>query len=120
VASFRGLNENRVIGKVHARTPNHDGDLIVLRPITEAAARPYVFDALPNRAIPVSCDQTVAAHHAIIRHEVRNSAVSQTGGRQVLIKREPVDRRQAVYSGERIDIGETLFVVHKRAQAVQS
>src|SRR5579864_8076080 len=23
VASFRGLNENRVIGKVHARTPDH-------------------------------------------------------------------------------------------------
>jgi hypothetical protein len=23
MASFRGLNENRVIGKVHARTPDH-------------------------------------------------------------------------------------------------
>ena len=23
VASFRGLNENRVIGKIHARTPDH-------------------------------------------------------------------------------------------------
>ena len=33
MASFRGLNENRVIGKVHARTPDHDGDLIVLRPM---------------------------------------------------------------------------------------
>jgi hypothetical protein len=32
-----------------------------------------VFDALPNRAISVSCDQTVAAHHAITRQEARNS-----------------------------------------------
>ena len=77
-------------------------------------------DALPNRAISVSGDQTVAAHHAIIWHEGRNSAVSQAGGRQVLIKRGPVDGRQAVWSGERIEIGETLFVVHERAQAAQS
>jgi len=77
-----------------------------------------VFDALPNRAISVSRDQTVAAH-AIFQHEVRNSAVSQAEG-QVLIKREPVDGRQAVYSGERIEISETLFVVRERAQAAQS
>jgi hypothetical protein len=50
---------------------------------------------------------------------VRNSAVSQAEG-QVLIKREPVDGRQAVYSGERIEISETLFVVRERAQAAQS
>ena len=51
-----------------------------------------MFDALPNRAISVSRDQTVAAH-AIFRHEVRNSGVSQAEG-QVLIKREPVDGRK--------------------------
>ena len=79
-----------------------------------------MFDALPNRAMSVPGDQTVAAHHAVIRREGRNSAVSQAGGRQVLIKRGPVDGRQAVYNGERIEIGETLFVVHERAQAAQS
>ena len=79
-----------------------------------------MFDALPNRAIPVPCDQIVVANHAIIRHEVRNSAVRQAGGRQVLIKRGAVDGCQAVYSGERVEISETLSVVHERAQTAQS
>ena len=58
----------------------------------------------------MSGDQTVAAHHAIIRDEGRNSSVSQAGGGQELINRRSVAGRQAVWSGERIDIGGNLFV----------
>jgi hypothetical protein len=79
-----------------------------------------VFDALPNRAISVSGDQTVAAHHATIWHEGRDSAVGQAGGGQVLINRRPVAGRQAVRSGERVEIGGTLFVFRERAQAAQT
>jgi hypothetical protein len=76
-----------------------------------------VFDALPKRAISVSGDQTVAAHPAIIRREGRDSAVSQAGGRQMLINRRPVASRQAVRSGERVEISGTLFIFRERAQA---
>jgi hypothetical protein len=79
-----------------------------------------VFEALLNRAMSVSGDQTVAAHHAIIRREGRNSAVSQTGGGQVLINRRPVAGRQAVRSGDRVKIGGTLFIFRERAQAAQT
>jgi hypothetical protein len=61
-----------------------------------------VFDPLPNRAIPVSCDQTVAANHAIIRHEVRNSAVRQAGSGEVLINRQPwLAAKRCAASGSR-------------------
>jgi hypothetical protein len=60
-----------------------------------------VFDALPNRAISVSCDQAVAAH-AIIRHEVRNSAVRQAGSGEVLINRQPwLAAKRCAASGSR-------------------
>jgi hypothetical protein len=68
----------------------------------------------------VSGDQTVAAHHAIIWHEGRNSAASQAGDGQVLINRRPVAGRQAVRSGERVEIGGTLFTFRERAQAAQT
>jgi hypothetical protein len=86
----------------------------------EAATCPQPFDALPNRAKSESGDQTVAAHHAIIRREGRNSAVSQAGGGQVLINRRPVAGRQAVRSGDRVKIGGTLFIFRERAQAAQT
>jgi pSer/pThr/pTyr-binding forkhead associated (FHA) protein len=79
-----------------------------------------VFDALPNRAMSVPGDQTVAAHNAVIRREGRNSAVSQAGGGQVLINRRPVAGRQAVRSGDRVKIGGTLFIFRERAQAAQT
>jgi hypothetical protein len=64
-----------------------------------------VFEALPDRPISVSGDQTVAAHHAIIRREGRNSAVSEAGAGQVLINRRAVAGRQAVRSGDRVKLG---------------
>jgi hypothetical protein len=79
-----------------------------------------VFDALFNRAISVYGDQTVAAHHPIIWHEGRNSAASQAGDGQVLINRRRVAGRQAVRSGERVEIGGTLFIFRERAQAAQT
>ena len=79
-----------------------------------------MFDALPNRAISVSGDQTVAAHHAIIRREGRNFVVNQGGGGQVLIDRRPVGGRQALRSGHQVEIGETLSILRERAQTAQT
>jgi hypothetical protein len=79
-----------------------------------------VFDALPKRAISVSGDRTDAAHHAIIRRERRNSAISQAGGGQMLINRRPIAGRQALRSGDRVEIGGTLFIFRERAQAAQT
>ena len=79
-----------------------------------------MFEASPDRPISVSGDQTVAAHHAIIRREGCNCAVCQAGGGQVLIDRRPVGGRQALRSGQQVEIGETLSIFRERAQTAQT
>jgi hypothetical protein len=64
-------------------------------------------------------DQSVQAHHAIIRREGRDFVVSPAGGGQVLINRRPVSGRQALHSGDRVEVGGTLFIFRERAQAAQ-
>jgi MFS family permease len=64
-------------------------------------------------------DQAVLAHHAIIRHEGKNFFVSPTGGGQVLVNRQPVSGRRVLKSGDRVEIGGTLFLFRDRAQAAQ-
>jgi len=64
-------------------------------------------------------DQAVLAHHAIIRHEGKNFFVSPTGGGPVLVNRQPVSGRYALKSGDRVEIGGTLFLFRDRAQAAQ-
>ncbi|MGH7843416.1 MAG: FHA domain-containing protein, partial [Candidatus Binataceae bacterium] len=65
-------------------------------------------------------DQTVRAHHAIVRHEGRRFFVSATGGGQVLVNREPISGRCELKSGDRVEIGGTLFLFRERTQAAQS
>ena len=65
-------------------------------------------------------DQAVLALHAIIRREGRDFIVSPAGGGQVLINRRPVAGRQALRSGDRVEVGGTLFIFRERAQAAQS
>ena len=65
-------------------------------------------------------DQAVLAHHAIIRHEGKDFFVSPTGGGQVLVNRQPVSGRYTLKSGDRVEIGGTLFLFRDRAQAAQS
>ncbi|HVA84340.1 MAG TPA: FHA domain-containing protein [Candidatus Binataceae bacterium] len=65
-------------------------------------------------------DQAVLALHAIIRHEGRDFVVSPAGGGQVLINRRPVAGRQVLRSGDRVEVGGTLFIFRERAQAAQS
>ncbi len=65
-------------------------------------------------------DQAVQAHHAIIRREGREFVVSPAGGGQVLINRRPVAGRQALRSGDRVEVGGTLFIFRERAQAAQT
>jgi type III secretion system (T3SS) inner membrane Yop/YscD-like protein len=64
-------------------------------------------------------DQAVLAHHAIIRHEGKNFFVSPTSGGQVLVNRQPVSGRCTLKSGDRVEIGGTLFLFRDRAQAAQ-
>jgi hypothetical protein len=64
-------------------------------------------------------DQAVMAHHAIIRRDGRDFVVSPAGGGQVLINRRPVAGRQALRSGDRVEVGGTLFIFRERAQAAQ-
>jgi hypothetical protein len=65
-------------------------------------------------------DQAVLAHHAIIRHEGKDFFVSPTGGGQVLVNRQPVSGRYTLKSGDRVEVGGTLFLFRDRAQAAQS
>jgi hypothetical protein len=65
-------------------------------------------------------DQSVLARHAIIRNEGKNFFVSPTGGAQILVNRQPVQGRCVLKSGDRVEIGGTLFLFRERAQASQS
>ena len=64
-------------------------------------------------------DKAVQGHHAIIRQEGRNYFISATGGGQVLVNRQPVGGRHPLKSGDRVEIGGTLFLFRERAQAAQ-
>jgi Inner membrane component of T3SS, cytoplasmic domain len=65
-------------------------------------------------------DQAVLAHHAIIRHEGKDFFVTPTGGGQVLVNRQPVSGRHVLRSGDRVEIGGTLFLFRDRAQPAQA
>jgi hypothetical protein len=62
-------------------------------------------------------DQSVLARHAIIRNEGKNFFVSPTGGAQILVNRQPVQGRHTLKSGDRVEIGGTLFLFRERTQA---
>jgi hypothetical protein len=64
-------------------------------------------------------DQSVLARHAIIRNEGRNFFVSPTAGARILVNQQPVQGRCALKSGDRVEIGGTLFLFRERAQASQ-
>jgi hypothetical protein len=63
-------------------------------------------------------DQTVLGNHAIIRREGKNFIISPTGG-QIFVNRHPVAGRYALKSGDRLEVGGTLFLFRERAQAAQ-
>jgi hypothetical protein len=62
-------------------------------------------------------DGEVLPQHALIRREGRNFVVSAAAGGQVLINRQLVAGRQVLKSGDRIEVGGTLFLFRDRAQA---
>jgi hypothetical protein len=64
-------------------------------------------------------DHTVLGHHAIIRREGREYVLSPTGGGQVYVNRQPVAGRRALKSGDRVEVGGTLFLFRERAQAAE-
>jgi hypothetical protein len=65
-------------------------------------------------------DQSVLAQHAIVRHEGKDFFVTPTGGGRVLVNRQPVNGRQVLKSGDRIEVGGTLFLFRERTQTAQS
>jgi hypothetical protein len=65
-------------------------------------------------------DQAVLAQHAIIRHEGKNFMVSPTAGGQVLVNQQAVNGRYTLKSGDRVEIGGTLFLFRERAHSAQN
>jgi hypothetical protein len=63
-------------------------------------------------------DKTVLGSHAIIRREGKNFVISPTGG-QIFVNRQPVAGRYALKSGDRLEVGGTLFLFRERAQVAQ-
>jgi RNase P/RNase MRP subunit p29 len=61
-------------------------------------------------------DPSVLGRHAIIRHEGRNFFVTPTAGGQILVNRQPVQGRYALKSGDRVEVGGTLFLFRERSQ----
>ncbi len=64
-------------------------------------------------------DQAVLAHHAIIRREGKNFFVSPSGAGHVLVNHQPVAGRRPLRSGDRLEVGGTLFLFRERTQAAQ-
>jgi Inner membrane component of T3SS, cytoplasmic domain len=62
-------------------------------------------------------DQSVLPQHAIVRREGKNFYVSTTAGGAVSVNRMPVNGRQALKSGDRIEVGGTLFLFRERTSA---
>jgi len=62
-------------------------------------------------------DQSVLPQHAIVRQEGKNFYVSSTAGGAINVNRMPVNGRQALKNGDRIEVGGTLFLFRERAQA---
>jgi hypothetical protein len=63
-------------------------------------------------------DAAVRPQHAIVRNEGKNFFLVPSGGSEVLVNREPVSGRCALKSGDRIEVGGTLFLFRERtAQA---
>lgn len=64
-------------------------------------------------------DPAIKAQHAIVRNEGKNFFVSPSGGGQVLVNRQPVSGRCALKSGDRVEIGGTLFLFRERSAQAQ-
>jgi hypothetical protein len=62
-------------------------------------------------------DQTVLARHAIIRTEGKDFFVSPSAGGQVIVNHQPVSGRHALKSGDRVEVGGTLFLFRERTQS---
>jgi len=62
-------------------------------------------------------DQSVLPQHAIVRREGKNFFVSPTAGGVVSVNRMPVNGRQPLNNGDRIEVGGTLFLFRERAHA---
>lgn len=65
-------------------------------------------------------DQAVLPQHAIIRREGKAFYISPTAGGAVSVNRVPVNGRQMLKSGDRVEVGGTLFLFRERAQAAGS
>ena len=61
-------------------------------------------------------DQNVMGRHAIIRREGKNFVINSTSGGQIFVNSQPVAGRVALKSGDRLEIGGTLFLFRERSQ----
>ncbi len=65
-------------------------------------------------------DQSVQTRHALIRREGKNYFVSPAGGAEVLVNRQPIQGRQSLKSGDRVEIGGTLLLFRERTQTARA
>ncbi len=65
-------------------------------------------------------DPAISQQHAIVRNEGKNFFVSPSGGSQVFVNRQPVSGRCVLKSGDRIEVGGTLFLFRERTANSQS
>jgi MFS family permease len=62
-------------------------------------------------------DASVLGQHAIIRRDGRNFVISPISGGQIFVNRQPVTGKYPLKSGDRLEVGGTLFIFRERAQA---
>src|SRR5229473_3411567 len=61
-------------------------------------------------------DQSVMGRHAIIRREGKNYVINPTSGGQIFVNSQPISGRVALKSGDRLEVGGTLFLFRERSQ----
>jgi hypothetical protein len=99
-----------MVVRSQSRNAREGGEYPLTKPVT-------IIGRAEESDIGLFGDQTVLSHHAIIRHEGKEFIVSPTAGGQVFINRQPVSSRQVLRSGDRLEIGGTMFLFRERTQA---
>jgi len=64
-------------------------------------------------------DQSVAPRHAIIRKEGKNFYLTSTSGAQVFVNHQLLNGRHTLRSGDRIEVGGTLFLFREKLQPAE-
>ncbi|MGH7917106.1 MAG: FHA domain-containing protein [Candidatus Binataceae bacterium] len=102
-----------MVVRSHSRNAREGREYPLTKPVT-------IIGRAEESDIGLFGDQAVLGRHAIIRHEGKSFLLTPTSGGQVVVNRQPVNGRYTLRSGDRVEIGGTLFLFRERTQAAHN